>query len=64
MEKTIILLDDERNMVFEGNIKPEGLVGLNLQEEVQEVVDGIIVHCYSVKQIEARTEGTIINHVV
>ena len=49
-EVTVFLLPEGKQFTVIGNIKPVDMVGYICEEEITEVVDDCLVHCYTLKE--------------
>jgi hypothetical protein len=58
--KSIIILDDDRQITIDGDINIDEVIGINLQKEIEEVVDDCLVKCYTVINAEAGKVGKVI----
>ena len=46
-DMTVFILADGVQFTVEGNVKPVDTVGCTYEEEIEEVVDDYLVHCYT-----------------
>lgn len=49
--KTVIIVGEDEQFVLDGTVLPKDLVNVNLTKEIDEVVDGVLVHTYTVSKI-------------
>ncbi|MBO7734419.1 MAG: hypothetical protein J6S67_17775 [Methanobrevibacter sp.] len=54
MDKTIIIFGDGKQITIDGKISISGTVGVDIEQEITEVVDDMVVYCYTVKNKEVR----------
>jgi hypothetical protein len=51
---TVFLLPNGKQFTVEGNVKPIDTVGCTYEEEITEVVDDYLVHCFTIKEREEK----------
>lgn len=49
--KTVIILGSNIQLMFDGDIKPEQLININLKKEITEVAEDTVVHTYTAEEI-------------
>ena len=54
---TVFLLPNGKQFTVEGNAKPIDIVGCTYEEEITEVVDKYLVHCYTIKTESSREKA-------
>ena len=53
---TVFLLPNGKQFTVEGKVKPIDTVGCTYEEEITEVVDDCLVHCYTIKDNDSSRE--------
>lgn len=61
IEKTVLIIEDGHQITFDGHPKIEDLIGINVIKEIEEVVDDMLVHCYTINSIAEGLQGSILN---